>query len=204
MEDTKSKQGGMRMTKTHFNPNLYALPTSQLILGTHIMGIANFMALAWASRVNFQPPLIAISVNKNNMSHEAIKENGEFSLSMPSSDMVALTDYVGLVSAKRIDKSKLFDIFYGELKSAPLIQQCPLNLELRLYRTVDLPTNSVFIGELVGTWCNEDCLTDGVPDVAKIKPFILTMPDNRFWELGHHVGNAWKDGKQIKKKPLGR
>ena len=35
---------------------------------------------------------------------------------------------------------------------------------------------------------------NGKPDVKKIRPFLLTMPDNRFWAVGEQVGNAWKDG----------
>ncbi|MGW8193000.1 MAG: flavin reductase family protein [Desulforhopalus sp.] len=188
------------MTKVPFNTRLYGLPTTQLILGTHLDGVANFMALAWATRVNYQPPLFAISVNKSHMSHRAIVENRQFSLCMPTVQMVAQTDYVGLVSAKHSDKSTIFDIYYGELKSAPLIRQCPLNLELRLYDTMELPTNSVFVGEIAGSWCDQACLTDGVPDVTKIEPFLLTMPDNRFWGFGKHVGNAWKDGKSLKER----
>ena len=187
------------MTHIPFNPKLYALPTTQLILGTHLDGVPNFMALAWATRVNFQPPLIAISVNNGHMSHKGVRENNQFSLCMPNSEMVALTDYVGLVSARKTDKSQLFDIFYGDLKNAPLIRECPLNLEMKLFEAVELPTNTIFIGEIAGTWCEESCLRDGVPDVSKIEPFILTMPDNRYWGIGEKVGDAWKDGKNLKK-----
>jgi hypothetical protein len=36
----------------------------------------------------------------------------------------------------------------------------------------------------------ERVFTDGKPDVKKINPFLLTMPDNRFWAIGECVGNA--------------
>lgn len=186
------------MKKIAFDSKLYALPTTQLILGTKIKEEPNFMALAWATRVNFKPPLIAIGVNRNHMSHKAIVETGQFSLCMPSTKMIAVTDYVGLVSARKTDKSRIFEVFYGELKSAPLIEECPLCLELTLFETVSLPTNTIFVGEIKGSWCDEKCLVDGIPDVDAIKPFILTMPDNRYWELGQSVGKAWNDGKKLK------
>ena len=186
------------MKKVAFDPKLYALPTTQLILGTQFQGKANFMALAWATRVNFKPPLIAIGVNKNHMSHKAIVENNQFSLCMPSTEMVAITDYVGLVSARKTDKSQLFEVSYGELAGAPLIEECPLCLELTLFETVDLPTNTIFVGEIKASWCNEECLDDGTPDIEAIKPFFLTMPDNRYWEVGNCVGKAWSDGKKLK------
>ena len=42
-------------------------------------------------------------------------------------------------------------------------------------------------------------MSDGKPDVQKIKPFVLTMPDNRFWAIGECVGKAWDAGKVLRK-----
>ena len=179
--------------------NLFCLPWTQTILGTHLDGRANYMALDWLTRVNFSPAMLGICVNRGNGSHGAIVASGEFSINVPSVDMVAVTDYVGLVSGSRVDKSKLFEFFYGELEAAPMIRQCPLNIECRVERTVDLPTNSFFIAEIINIYCNEEFLTDGKPDVAKIKPFVLTMPDNRFWSIGENIGRAWDAGKQLRR-----
>ena len=188
------------MSKSPFKNTLFNVPTSQMILGTMRDGKPTFMALGWVTRVNFKPALFAIGVNKSHATHDAIIESGEFSLSLPSKDMVEVTDYVGLVSARQTDKSTLFDLFYGELKSAPMIQECPLTLACRLHMTVDLPTNTVFIGELVESWCEESCLNEGKPDVTRLQPFMLTMPDNQFWALGNKTGDAWSAGKSLKKK----
>jgi len=178
---------------------LFCLPWTQTILGTHLEGRVNYMALDWLTRVNFKPALLGICVNKGNGSHAAIVETGEFSVNVPSVDMVAITDYTGLVSGKNTDKSELFEIFYGELKAAPLIQECPLNIECRVAQRVDLPTNSFFIAEIVNIYCDDSFLTDSKPDIEKIKPFVLTMPDNRFWTLGNCIGKAWQAGKKFRK-----
>lgn len=108
--------------------SLFCLPWAQTILGTHCKGRVNFMALDWLTRVNFKPALLGICVNKSNASHEAILETGEFSVNLPSVEMVAVTDYTGLVSGRRVDKSDLFNVFYGELKAAPMIADCPLSI----------------------------------------------------------------------------
>ena len=184
--------------KTKFEQkNLFCLPWTQTILGTHLDGRVNYMALDWLTRVNFKPALLGICVNKSNASHEAIMTTGEFSINIPSEDMVSITDYTGLVSGKRIDKSKLFNIFYGELKAAPMIDDCPLNIECRVEQRVDLPTNSFFIAEIINIYCDENSMTDAKPDIAKIKPFVLTMPDNRFWAIGDCIGRAWHEGKKF-------
>ena len=50
--------------------------------------------------------------------------------------MAKITDYCGLYSGRKVDKSRLFEVFYGELKTAPLIMECPVNLEKRMTHNV--------------------------------------------------------------------
>src|SRR5512137_1998544 len=181
------------MSKITIEKSAFCLPWTQTLLGTHVNGKANFMALDWLTRVNFQPAMLGICVGKGHASHTAIRETGEFSVNIPTVDMVAVTDYCGIVTAAKTDKSKLFEIFYGELKSAPMIADCPLTMECKLVESVDLPTNTLFIGEIKNIYSEEKYLENGKPDVKKVKPFLLTMPDNRFWAVGEQVGHAWKD-----------
>ena len=188
------------MPKITIEKSAFCLPWTQTLLGTHVNGKANFMALDWLTRVNFQPAMLGICVGKGHASHAAIRETGEFSVNIPTVDMVAVTDYCGIVSAAKTDKSKLFEVFYGKLKSAPMITDCPLNIECKLAQHVDLPTNTLFIGEIVNIYSEERYLENGKPDVKKVRPFLLTMPDNRFWSVGDKVGNAWKDGVEYQKK----
>ena len=156
------------------------------------------MALDWLTRVNFNPPMLGTCVNRQHASHGAILTTKEYSVNIPTVDMVEITDYTGLVSGNRVDKSKLFEVFYGELKAAPMIIKCPITIECRVVEVVSLPTNSFFIGEIVGIFSEERFLTEGKPDVKKVNPFLLTMPDNRFWSIGDCVGKAWNAGSVLR------
>jgi flavin reductase (DIM6/NTAB) family NADH-FMN oxidoreductase RutF len=188
------------MKKITVEKNLFCLPWTQTILGTMHNGKPNFMALDWVTRANFNPPMMGICVNNGHASNAAIRATGEFSINVPDVDMVEVTDYVGLVSGKNTDKSGLFEVFAGELKAAPMITACPINLECRIVRTVDLPTNTFFIGEIVNIYTEDRFLTDGKPDVKKVRPFLLTMPDNGYWAVGENVGRAWQAGKSFKER----
>ena len=188
------------MSKIKIEKNLFCLPWTQTLLGTHVQGKVNFMALDWLTRTNFDPAMLGICVSNGHASNLAIRETSQFSVNVPTVDMVEVTDYCGIASGKKDDKSKLFEVFYGELKAAPLITACPLNIECRLVQTVDLPTNTFFIAEIVSIFSEEIYLTGNKPDVKKIRPFLLTMPDNRFWSVGEQVGNAWKDGVKFREK----
>ena len=188
------------MSKIKIEKNSFCLPWTQTLLGTHVQGKVNFMALDWLTRANFDPAMLGLCVNNAHASNLAIRETSQFSVNVPTVDMVEVTDYCGIASGKKDDKSKLFEVFYGELKAAPLITACPLNIECRLVQTVDLPTNTFFIAEIVTIFSEEIYLTGNKPDVKKIRPFLLTMPDNRFWSVGEQVGNAWKDGVKFREK----
>jgi flavin reductase (DIM6/NTAB) family NADH-FMN oxidoreductase RutF len=188
------------MDKITIDKSLFCLPWTQTILGTHLDGRINFMALDWLTRVNFNPPMLGICVNKQHTSHGAILDTKEYSVNVPTVDMVEITDYTGLVSGKHVDKSKLFEVFYGELKSAPMIKACPITMECRVVETVTLPTNSFFISDIVSIYTEAQFLTDGKPDVKKINPFLLTMPDNKYWSIGEYVGKAWGAGSALRER----
>lgn len=177
--------------------NLFCLPWTQTILGTHLNGKVNFMALDWLTRVNVNPAMQGICVNKNHASHEAILATGEYSVNVPSVAMMEATDYVGLVSGKRVDKSDLFRVFYGELTAAPMIADCPITMECKVSQPVDLPTHTFFIAEIVNIYTEERFMTDKQLDMKKINPFLLTMPDNTYWSLGERIGKAWNAGKKL-------
>jgi flavin reductase (DIM6/NTAB) family NADH-FMN oxidoreductase RutF len=188
------------MQKLNIDTNVYLYPMPVVLVGVKVQGKPNFMTVGWVSRVNFKPPMISVCINKAHYTPEGIFENRAFSINIPGKSMVGVTDYCGLVSGRKVDKAMLFKVFHGELEGAPMIAECPLNMECRLVDTVDLPSNYLFIGEIVGAYCGEEFMRDGNPDVRKIDPLVLTMPDNSYWGVGEFVARAWSVGKELKKR----
>ncbi len=186
------------MKQIPINKN-YIPPMPVVLVGTVVNGKTNFMTVGWCSRVNASPPMIGVGINKVHLTPTGIIENETFSVCVPDSRAEPLVDYCGVVSGKRADKSGVFETFSGELENAPLIKDCPVNLECRLVEKVDLPSNYFFIGEIVGAYGRDDILENEKIVQEKIDPMILTMPDNRYWKLGQQAGKAWKDGLEIKK-----
>ena len=188
------------MARLRIETNAFVYPMPVVLVGTVVENRANFITVAWVSRVNYSPPMIGVALGKMHHTNKGIHEHKTFSVNIPGMDLIEKTDYCGLVSGKNTDKSKIFETFNGELANAPMIEECPLCMECRLFKAIDLPSNTLFIGEITGTYIEERFLTDGKPDIHKVNPFTLTMPDNNYWTVGPHRGKAWGIGKDFKAK----
>jgi len=186
------------MAKITIDENAFTYPMPMVVVGTLVNKRPNFMAVGWVTRVNFKLPMIAIALGKIHYTNSGIHSSGAFSVNIPSTDLVEKVDYCGIVSGAKEDKSTLFKVITGKATGAPMIDDCPLCMECKLVTVLNLPTNEVFIGEVVGAYANTECCSDGKPDVKKIRPFTLTMPDNQYWEVGDNAGEAWSVGKNFK------
>jgi flavin reductase (DIM6/NTAB) family NADH-FMN oxidoreductase RutF len=188
------------MTKINLGSTIPAYPMPVSLVGAHVNGKANFLAIAWFTMASYKPPRIGAVLGRGHYTNPGIKENKAFSLCLPSVDMVEVTDYCGIVSGKKTDKSEIFDLFYGELKTAPMIKDCPLCMECKLVDVVESSLNEIFIGEIMGTYTEERFLSDGKLDFRKMKPLILSQPDTSYWSLGEPVAPAWNIGRKYKAK----
>ena len=173
-------------------------PMPVAVLGTRYQGRPNFMAVAWLTRVNSRPPLVAVAVGRSHASAAAVASNGCFGLSFPSRQQLVATDYAGLVSGSTADKSTVFPAFLGEQDAAPMAADCPVSMECRLVESLQLPTSTLFVGEVVKVYADEECLSQGTVDMRKTEPLLLSMPDNHYWPLGAEpIGKAWSAGREF-------
>jgi flavin reductase (DIM6/NTAB) family NADH-FMN oxidoreductase RutF len=173
----------------------YPMPCS--LVGANVGGKANFLTVAWFTMVNPKPACVMVTLNKDHYTNAGITENGTFSINIPSAGLVEKVDYCGIVSGRKIDKSAIFGTFYGNLKTAPMIKECPFNVECRLIQTVELPMEQLFIGEIVAAYSEEQYLTDGLPDMAKMNPLLLIQPRKMYAAVGADVAPAWEIGKKM-------
>jgi flavin reductase (DIM6/NTAB) family NADH-FMN oxidoreductase RutF len=175
-------------------------PTPVTIVGALVNGKVNFLNVAHVGILNAGAPhLISLGMGKPHHTNIGIRANKTFSVNILSQNRIVEADYVGLVTGSKVDKSVVFETFFGELETAPLIRNCPLSMECRLYDTYELKTHDVFIGEIVATYADESVLTDGKVDIAKVKPLLFDMSSMKYWSLGQPLGNCWNAGKQYGK-----
>ena len=182
--------------KTKLGAKMCLYPMPMTLVGATVNARPNYLAIAHVGIMDFHS--ISLSMGKVHYTNAGIKENGTFSVNIPSVELVKQTDYCGLVSGKNVDKAELFDNFYGELETAPMIGECPVNMECKLIQTVDFPKHDIFVGRIVETYAYERYLTEGVLDFSKLRPLLFVMNDRGYWQLGERLATAWKVGKELK------
>lgn len=166
-----------------------------VIVGAMVDGRPNYMTLGCFGLMSIAKPTVSIMSAKSHYTNEGIRETGYFSVNVPTAGIVRETDYVGLVSGEKVDKSDVFTPFYGSVDKAPMIEECPVNLLCKVIKTDELPNvpnHEIFYGEVLEVYVSKDCFTDGKPDLKKINPLLLG--DGAYWDIGSPVGMAWKEG----------
>jgi flavin reductase (DIM6/NTAB) family NADH-FMN oxidoreductase RutF len=189
------------MSKVKLGPQTLVYPMPVFLIGANVDDKPNFMAVAWGGISNLTPPMISVAIRHQRYTNKGIKQNKTFSVNIPSVDLVKEADYCGIVSGSKVDKVEVcgFKVFYGTLTSAPMIEQCPLNLECRLAHILDLGSHDLIVGKIEETHISDNCLTDGKPDAAKIKPFIYTAGDpSQYQALGEVIATAFSIGRELK------
>ncbi len=177
------------MSKIQINNNL-SIPMPVVLVGTEFEGNINFMTVGWVSRVNSVPPMIGIGINKAHLTNANIKSSGKFTINFPNTNLIPKTDHCGIVSGHKKDKSKVFETFYGSM-NVPMIKDCPIAIECTLVETVDLPSNTLFIGEIKGVWAEEAVIDGNKLNFDASELLILTMPDNQYRAMSKPIAKAW-------------
>ena len=142
----------------------------------------NIITLAWVGTVCSSPPLISISIRPSRYSHELISASKEFVINIPEEKMIKALDFCGTNSGRNIDKFKElgFTKEKGFSVNAPLIKECPVNIECKVRKIIHLGTHDMFIGEVVSVDADEEVIySDGEIDYEKISMLSYLM-DNYF------------------------
>lgn len=180
---------------------LYPMP-AVLVLGGS-MQQADALAVAWINVVASTPPTVAMGLRRTRRTLELIRETGDFTVNVPDSSLVAALDYCGIVSGKS-SATKLAEagltLAPAAVVSAPLIAECPYNLECRVANEVEVGEYVVVFGEIVEAHAEERVLRDGtdVVDMVALDPFVYIPGAREYRTLGPKLADAYSIGKSLK------
>ena len=188
------------MTKVKLGtiPLVYPIPI--VLAGANVQGRANFATLGDCGIMGLKPPLVYVSLHENHYTTRGIEENQTYSINIPSTSMLSVTDYCGLVSGAEVDKSALFEVTYGELETAPMIAECPVSLECRVVNAFGIEHRRIYVGEVVQVYIDEAYVTESegrrlIAPMTALSPIIYGL-DNRYYSVGEQIGIGYAEGKK--------
>ncbi len=180
------------MAKKKCGPQTWLFPMPTLLVGALVENRPNFMTVAWGGIACSSPPMLSIAIRPARHTLIGIREHMAFSVNIPGSGSVKETDYCGVHSGKKTDKSKVFTVFYGVDEHVPLIEECPVCLECKVRHMVELGSHVLVIGEIIESHIDEACMDGGKPSIEKIDPMIYATGMQKYCKVGGIVGDAFK------------
>jgi len=192
------------MAKMRLEPKAGPMPIlgfyPTIMIGANVDGKPDFTTVAWTGVAASVPPHITIALQHHRYSLKGVRQTMSFSVNIPSAAQVKETDYCGLASGARVDKTADcgFSVFYGKLKNAPFIEQCPINHGCEVVQILNLGSHELIVGRIVDSHVSEECLTNGRPDPAKVNPFLFAGLG--YYRIGEYLGDAFRCGIEINPK----
>lgn len=158
----------------------------------------NVFTVAWTGLINTIPPKTYISVRPQRYSYEILKKNGEFALNLTPSSLIAACDWCGIHTGRKVDKFKKWNLTKVPAAniSVPLIDECPLSLECKVFEVVELGTHHMFLADIVSVSVNEELL-DKSGRLCIEKADLAAFAHGEYFRLGQSLG---KFGFSVKKK----
>ncbi len=176
---------------------LYPLPAVMVSVGDEKE--KNIITIAWTSTICTNPPMVGISVRKNRHSYKLIKKTKEFVINLTTKDLAFQTDYCGVKSGKDVDKFKKMNLTPAPAKKltyAPIINECPVNIECEVFEIKELGSHDLFLANVKSVQVSDEYINDtGKFELNKTN--LLVYSHGEYLSLGESIGTF---GYSVKKK----
>ncbi|HAT4124521.1 flavin reductase family protein [Clostridium perfringens] len=192
------------MKKVNFKGSVMLNPTPVvLVTSKNKEDKVNAFTVGWVSTVCTKPPIIAMGIRPERLSHEYIKESKECVINLPCRDMVKFVDFCGVKSGRRVDKIKHFGyaLDKGIAVSTPSIEKAPVALECKLKSITPLGTHDMFLFEVLNVKVDES-LIDEKGKIHFNKANLLAYSHGEYFGLNSKPLGSF--GYSIKKKKKSR
>lgn len=167
-------------------------PVPAVLVGTGGNGFKNnLITIAWAGIVCSDPAMISIAVRPERYSYAALVQTREFTVNVPLASQAAIVDWCGVVSGRDHDKfaEKHLTAAGGNVINAPLVMECPLNLECKVKEIIKLGSHDLFLGEIVAVQVSEDFIAEsGRLDLERCGG-VLAYAHGHYFNLGECIGH---------------
>lgn len=101
-------------------------------------------------QITSEPPTIAVSINKNNLTWEFIKESGVFAVSVLCEDTpLSFIGHFGFKSGRDVDKFNELHYKIGQTQAPVVLDNTVSYIEAKVTKEMDVGTHTIFVGEII-------------------------------------------------------
>lgn len=150
----------------------------------------DIITIGWTGTVCSDPAMVSISVRPTRYSHDIIEKTGEFVVNLVPDRLVRAADWCGVRSGRDFDKFQEMKLTAGKaakLKTAPLIAECPVNIECTVTQKIPLGSHDLFLGRVEAVDVDAKYLDEkGKFDLDKAG--IIVYSHGEYFGLGKQLG----------------
>jgi flavin reductase (DIM6/NTAB) family NADH-FMN oxidoreductase RutF len=135
-----------------------------VLVSTARAGRFNVMAAAWNMPLDFNPPKVAVVVDRQTLTREWLEASGEFVLNVPVVGQAEAVRRVGSETGREVDKwqGAGLQVHGAAQVQAPLVAGCVAWLECRLLPEAEvLQRHDLVLAEVVAAWADSRAYAGG-------------------------------------------
>jgi len=157
--------------KLSLNPLISPVPN--ILVTTGDMEKSNIITIGWTGIICSVPPRVYISVQPSRYSYAILNETNEFVINLVPKNLIKAARYCGSHSGRDYDKFKETGLtkVKADKVACPLIEECPVNLECKVFETMDLGTHRMYMADVVAVHADEKYIGD---NTLKLEDMELT------------------------------
>src|SRR5690554_3559702 len=132
-------------------------------------GRDNALAVGYCGNCSYDPPMVMVGIVPSRFSYQMIKDTGCFVVNLVPKKMKETFDYLGSHSGRDEDKLAGVNLAEGIKVNAPLLADCPVNIECKIVDSVVTGSHEMFICRVEYVHADEEYLNaEGEIDFERI------------------------------------
>ena len=154
MKTTEKKEAGKKSVLNR-KPAL-------LVSCTGTDGKDNALVVVYGGNCSYDPPMVMVGIVPSRYSHKIVKETGCFVVNLVTPEQKELYDYMGSHSGRDGDKFKAMNVKTerGKKINAPVLTDCPVNIECTVVDSIMTGSHEMFIGKIEYVHANADLVNE--------------------------------------------
>lgn len=179
--------------KQEIKPSPFLYPIPIVVIGVKDEEKVNFTTIGDIAMMGLTPPLITISLHERHFCTMAVRKNKQFSVNLPTKQMLKEVDTCGMVSGWDHDKSTLFEWDLSpEYPFAPVIKDVPVQLICNVIDEIQVEKRCLFVCKVLHTWVEAELIGKPLNDWSAVGYGL----DNHYYTIGSKIGTGYLEGKK--------